>query len=439
MKPFLSVVVVSYNMGRELPRTLYTMSAKYQQGMQREDFEVILVDNGSPNPPTREQFADLDIDLTIYSMPSPTHSPVPAINFGLDKSCGRFVGVCIDGARMISPGMFAAARDLLGANERAVVATKGRYLGRALQRDAMLEGYDARAEDLLLEGIDWRNDGYRLFDISVFDESSGGNWFNFIAESNALFAPRSIWSELGGYDESFVSKGGGLVNLDTWSRANGLPDTRLFVLVGEASFHQIHGGVATNGSLEVIQTFYDEYRDIRGRDYAIPRTPFCVHGTPREIWSGQGSTQWKPPRPSLARRVRNSGARLVGHRLGPGTRRIARGTIDVIGAIFNRHPIRQVAALRSERHLADGVEISGLFDAGWYSRQYPDVVRAGYRPSIHYVRFGASQRRQPGPLFDGLWYLDTYEDVRELGLNPLLHFIQHGRYEGRHYRPVPKN
>lgn len=369
-------------------------------------------------------------------MPSPTHSPVPAINFGLDRSCGQFVGVCIDGARMISPGMFATARDLLSISDRAVVATKGRYLGRAMQRDAMLEGYDAKAEDALLRSIDWKANGYQLFDISVFDESSGGNWFNYIAESNALFAPRTIWSELGGFDPAFVSKGGGLVNLDTWVRACALPDTNLYVMVGEASFHQIHGGVATNGSLDVIQTFYDEYRDIRGRDYAIPRAPFCVHGTPNEAWAGQGASQWKAPRQSLARRLRGAGARLAGARMGPGARRATRRGVDVFSAILSRHPFRRLKNLHAERDLADGLEISGLFDAGWYSIRYPDVLKAGYRPAIHYVRYGASQRRHPGPLFDGVWYLDTYDDVREIGMNPLLHFIQHGRYEGRRYRPV---
>lgn len=45
--PALSVVVVSYNMRRELPRTLCTLGAKYQQNVVQDDYEVILVDNGS--------------------------------------------------------------------------------------------------------------------------------------------------------------------------------------------------------------------------------------------------------------------------------------------------------------------------------------------------------------------------------------------------------
>lgn len=437
MSPFLSIVVVSYDMARELQRTLYTLSAEYQRGIGREEYEVILVDNGSNDPPRPEQFAHLDLDLSVYSMPSPTHSPVGAINFGINKACGGAIGVCIDGARMLSPGMLAAARDLLSVHRRGIVGTRGCLLGHKIQREAMLEGYDAAVEDELLRAVDWRRNGYLLFDISVFDETAGGNWFAFLAESNALFAPRAIWQELGGYDPKFTSRGGGLVNLDTWDRACRLPDTSLFVLVGEATFHQVHGGVATNGSTDVIRSFYDEYRDIRGRDYIIPDVPFSVYGRPVAYWISVEKTRTSGRvRIPIGRHLRGLAARVSSARLSPRSRRSLRRGVDVVSAVVSRHPLRRWHELRAEDDLADGIEISGLFDPEWYVRKYPDVVRAGYRPAVHYVRYGATQSRSPSPLFDGPWYLQTYDDVRDLGFNPLLHYIQHGRYEGRRYRAV---
>jgi hypothetical protein len=40
-------------MRREIPRTLHSLSVPYQKNMWREQYEVILVDNGSePNPQT---------------------------------------------------------------------------------------------------------------------------------------------------------------------------------------------------------------------------------------------------------------------------------------------------------------------------------------------------------------------------------------------------
>jgi glycosyltransferase involved in cell wall biosynthesis len=43
----VSVVVVVFNMAREAPRTLLSLSAKYQRDIAAEDYEVLVVDNGS--------------------------------------------------------------------------------------------------------------------------------------------------------------------------------------------------------------------------------------------------------------------------------------------------------------------------------------------------------------------------------------------------------
>lgn len=47
--------------------------------------------------------------------------------------------------------------------------------------------------------------------------------------------------------------------------------------------------------------------------------------------------------------------------------------------------IRETAALRR----------SGLFDAEWYLKTYPDVAAVGANPLRHYVQFGAAEGRQP--------------------------------------------
>lgn len=47
--PQVSVVVVVHNMQREAERTLYSLSAEYQRDIDPEDYEIIVVDNGS-NP-----------------------------------------------------------------------------------------------------------------------------------------------------------------------------------------------------------------------------------------------------------------------------------------------------------------------------------------------------------------------------------------------------
>ena len=46
-KPAVSVVVITYNMTREIPRTILSLSPTMQVGVSHDDYEVILVDNGS--------------------------------------------------------------------------------------------------------------------------------------------------------------------------------------------------------------------------------------------------------------------------------------------------------------------------------------------------------------------------------------------------------
>ena len=41
------MVVVAFNMRREIVRTLHTLGTSYQHGVKAADYEVILVDNGS--------------------------------------------------------------------------------------------------------------------------------------------------------------------------------------------------------------------------------------------------------------------------------------------------------------------------------------------------------------------------------------------------------
>lgn len=290
MSPQLSVVVIAYNNGRELPRTLLSLSPAYQRGIRRDQYEVIVVDNGSREPLQASSVASLDLDLRLLSCPDPQVTPAGAINQGLAAARGDQQGVMIDGARLVSPGLLARALEALQLSPRAVVGSRGRYLGPGRQSVTMRFGYNQRREDRLLERSGWQSDGYRLFDHSVFDESSGITWFDpDVTESNTVFMARRLWQELGGYDERFQLPGGGLVNLDLWKRACEAPGSRPVLLLGEASFHQFHGGVATNSTAQTrgwLQQCQD-YARIRGGPYTPPRTPLhhwgAFHHQPRRV------------------------------------------------------------------------------------------------------------------------------------------------------------
>jgi len=77
------------------------------------------------------------------------------------------------------------------------------------------------------------------------------------------------------------------------------------------------------------------------------------------------------------------------------------------------------------------IESTGLFDRSWYLRTYEDVARNGADPIEHYLLFGATEGRDPGPDFDTAGYLKRNPDVQEAGINPLVHYAMHGKIEGR--------
>ena len=74
---------------------------------------------------------------------------------------------------------------------------------------------------------------------------------------------------------------------------------------------------------------------------------------------------------------------------------------------------------------------SGHFPADWYLEQYQDVAAANQDPLEHYLSYGVSEGRDPGPDFSTSGYLARYRDVAEAGINPLLHYIRDGKKEGR--------
>lgn len=281
----LSIIVVIYNMRREAPRTLYSLTPTYQMGVNGADYEVIVVENGSTQPLLPEEVSSMGPNFRYIRIEKASPSPAIAINHGVRLSQAPFIGIMIDGARLVTPGVIALAMQCLGHFGRAVVSTIGFHLGPCVQTQSICHGYNKALEDKLLHSIDWRNQGYRLFEISALAESSPKGWLGNLNESNLIFLSRPLFDELGGFDEQFGLPGGGFVNLDFYSRACELPNSLLITLLGEATFHQIHGGVTTNQPAknlsQSLKTYGEDYREIRGFYHENPTRPPLLFGHTR--------------------------------------------------------------------------------------------------------------------------------------------------------------
>lgn len=265
----LTVVVAIYNMRREAPRTLQTLKASYQD-VDPDSYELIVVENGSNDPLGPDAVSKIDPRFQYRWFEPGNPSPAAAINAAVRQSQGSAVAVLIDGARLLSPGFLRYSLLALKAYQRPLISTLGCHLGSLPQQQSIQKGYDSRVEDQLLESVPWRNNGYSLFRIACLAGSSKHGILAPLAESNALVMPRQIFDELGGLEERFTSPGGGLVNLDFYKRAQELPGVQLVTLLGEASFHQVHGGVTT-GKTNHWQAMNAEYAALRGRPFeALP-------------------------------------------------------------------------------------------------------------------------------------------------------------------------
>lgn len=266
----ISIVVIAFDMARELPRTIRSLAPPYQRGLDGVAVELIVVDNGSRAPFDRAACAALHPAIRFLDVEEPTQSPARAANIGLAAARGALIGLWIDGARIATPGLVRAAWDAHRAHPGAPLLTLGFHLGPDQQQRAMREGYDQAEEDRLLDSIGWPAHGERLFEIGVLAGSSKHGWRGPIAESNGLFAPAVLWRKLGGLDERFACAGGGLVNHDLLERMLAASAGDPVTLLGEASFHQIHGGASTNSPTPRWAEFQAEYAAIHGHEWRQP-------------------------------------------------------------------------------------------------------------------------------------------------------------------------
>lgn len=273
----LSVILISYDMSREIPRTLQSLSRSYQGVPQDFEYEVLLVDNGSPTPLQSHSWAQLDVPVKLMVPQNPLPSPARAINQARREASGDVICLMIDGAHLLTPGVFLLAQKCFAAFDNPVVATRYFYLGPDEQPLSIAKGYDKQEEDALLRSIDWPSDGYRLYEVGTPLRAGAANitWFNRMFESNCLFMSASLFRQIGGAEEKFDSPGGGFLNLDIYKRAQDVADVTPVQLIGEGSFHQLHGGTTTNAaeakrSAQQAQ-YMRQYQAIRGHDEVMSR------------------------------------------------------------------------------------------------------------------------------------------------------------------------
>jgi hypothetical protein len=270
----LSIIVVVYRMRRQAWNTLYSLSTAYQRNV-TANYEVIVVENHSDENLSPAAIASLPGSFRYFLREESGVSPVPAVNFALAQCRGNTMGLLIDGARMLSPRVIEHVQTLRRAFDHPLVVVPGYHLGTE-QHDAA-SATRADAEQSELEKLDWRTDGYRLFEHACFSPGNARGYFHPLMECNALFCTRESLEAIGGADPRFGLAGGGSINLHIYRSLGVQPRNQLVILPGEGNFHQYHGGVTTRAMEQraaTLEAFRDQLNGCWDGQYrALSREP----------------------------------------------------------------------------------------------------------------------------------------------------------------------
>jgi glycosyltransferase involved in cell wall biosynthesis len=258
-------------MARQAENSIYSLTPRHQWNVREADYEIVVVENNSSDNLGEERACALGRNIRYFARDERGVSPVPALNFGVSQTRGDVIGLMIDGARMVTPRVIENVLMAIRVHERPIIVVPGYHLGSERQFLTSQQGYDEAVEQALLAGVDWKQAGHRLFEISAFDDTTLQGFMNPLLESTCLFCRRETFEAIGGMDERFDMPGGGIANLDLFERLCRLERTKLVVLWAEGSFHQYHGGTSSRNVEDrdaMLEAFRKQYEVIRGRPYA---------------------------------------------------------------------------------------------------------------------------------------------------------------------------
>ena len=281
MKPKLSIIVIVYRMSRQAMNTLYSLSAHYQRNVCEADYEVLVMENLSDDSLNASDITALGNNFRYFPRHETSASPVNAINEGFREAQASFIGLIIDGARIVTPRVVEYAIAVARTSENPLLATPTFNLGPYLHYKNIDFEYTEETEKQLLEQTLWKQNGYRLFDISNLGEANPRGLFQPFMESNCYFTSKSNFSTIGYADEHFQLPGGGSLNLHMFRSIGMLTQcTHYWMMIGEGSFHQFHHGVTTaqqDGREEKLTQVREQLEAIwQGRFPALEREPLLI-------------------------------------------------------------------------------------------------------------------------------------------------------------------
>src|SRR5690348_1987714 len=107
-------------MDSALPRALCSLSPGSQRGIDATDYELIVVDNGSPTRPDEAALTQISPNVRLIQLEATPPSPVQALNVGAAAAQGDVLGFMIDGGHIVTPRALSLGLRAVSTIERAV-------------------------------------------------------------------------------------------------------------------------------------------------------------------------------------------------------------------------------------------------------------------------------------------------------------------------------
>src|SRR4029450_3745042 len=141
-RPKLSIVVVCYEMAAQIKNTLQSLLPPYQRSVSIDDYEIILMDNGSAKMLDEgTQKISPNLNYVYLSPDEASPSPAAAINRGVALSRAPVLCLMIDGALLLALVVLSWGMRLFALARGAMMEVRGWHLGPKLQPESVMEGY----------------------------------------------------------------------------------------------------------------------------------------------------------------------------------------------------------------------------------------------------------------------------------------------------------
>ena len=127
--PKSTIIVICYRMPTQVANTIRALAAGYQRGIRQDDYEVIVVENCSDQQLSEAEIGSLPENFRYILRQGSSPSPAAAINHGFALARGAFIGLMIDGAYLLTPGVLRYALLAYHSDPEAFVTVPTYHLG----------------------------------------------------------------------------------------------------------------------------------------------------------------------------------------------------------------------------------------------------------------------------------------------------------------------